>query len=113
MRMGLGPLHLDCAASAIRCAREQEDTDMTIRKSLTVSLVLGTIVMAPALAQAATFAISRVQTENLMQMAKMHHQMHHRHHVRGHHHMMGKGPGRCGENMYFKQGHCMDARDKT
>jgi hypothetical protein len=92
---------------------KQEDTDMTIRKSLTVSLVLGTVVMTPALAQAATFAISRVQTENLMQAVKMHHHMHHSHHVRGHHHMMGKGPGRCGENMYFRKGHCMDARDKT
>jgi hypothetical protein len=27
--------------------------------------------------------------------------------------MLGKGPGRCGENMFFKKGHCMDARDKT
>jgi hypothetical protein len=24
----------------------------------------------------------------------------------------GKGPGMCGENMYWKGGHCVDARDK-
>ena len=28
----------------------------------------------------------------------------------GKHH--GKGPGMCGENMYWKGGHCVDARDK-
>jgi hypothetical protein len=113
MRMGLGGLYLDYAASAFAVREKQEDTDMTIRKSLTVSLVLGTVVMTPALAQAAKFAISRVQTENIMQAVKMHHHMHHRHHVRGNHPMMGKGPGRCGENMYFRKGHCVDARDKT
>ena len=86
---------------------------MTIKKSLTVSLVLGTIVTMATLAEAASFTISQPQTENQVQAVKMHHHMHHKHRMRGHHHMMGKGPGRCGENMYFKKGHCMDARDKT
>ena len=30
---------------------------------------------------------------------------HHAHHA--------KGPGQCGENMYWSKGHCMDARDKA
>ncbi|HSR81000.1 MAG TPA: hypothetical protein VLL28_09510 [Hyphomicrobiaceae bacterium] len=29
----------------------------------------------------------------------------HRHH--------GKAAGTCGENMYWKNGHCLDARDKA
>jgi hypothetical protein len=31
-----------------------------------------------------------------------------------HHRHMSKGPGRCGENMFWsgKEGHCLDARDK-
>jgi len=86
---------------------------MSIKKSLTVSFVFGAVVATAPLAQAATFAISQPQTEKLVQAVKMHHHMHHKHHARGHHRMMGKGPGRCGENMYFKKGHCMDARDKT
>ena len=88
---------------------------MSIRKSLTASLVLGTAITLAPLAQAATFAItiSQPHTENLVQAAKMHHHMNHRHHMRGHHGVVSKGPGRCGENMYFKKGHCMDARDKT
>jgi hypothetical protein len=28
----------------------------------------------------------------------------------GRHH---KGPGQCGENMYWSHGHCADARDKA
>ena len=28
----------------------------------------------------------------------------------GRHH---KGPGLCGENMYWSNGHCVDARDKS
>jgi hypothetical protein len=31
----------------------------------------------------------------------------------GRHHHHGKGPGTCGENMYWSHGHCMDARDKS
>ena len=86
---------------------------MAIWKSLAVSLVSGSVVMIAPLAQAATFTISQPQTENLVQAVMMHHHMHHNQHARAHHHMLGKGPGRCGENMYFKKGHCMDARDKT
>ena len=87
---------------------------MSIKKSLAVSLVLGTVVTMATLVQAATFKISQAPIENLVQAVKMHHHhMHYKRHMRGDHHMMGKGPGRCGENMYFKKGHCMDARDKT
>jgi hypothetical protein len=86
---------------------------MAIRKPLAVSLVLGGVVTMAPLAQAAAFTISQPQTENLVQVAKLHHHMHHKQHTLGHHHVLGKGPGRCGENMYFKKGHCMDARDKT
>jgi hypothetical protein len=29
------------------------------------------------------------------------------------HYHHAKGPGTCGENMYWSNGHCVDARDKA
>jgi len=90
---------------------------MSIRKSLGGSLALGIAVALAPLAQAATLSISGAQprTESLTQRVRLHHHVHHMHHMHGHHGMMSKGPGRCGENMYFsrKQGICLDARDKS
>jgi hypothetical protein len=82
---------------------------MAIRTSLSKILALGTAIVVAPLAQAAAFTIpgSQARSESLIQTVRMHH------HRGGHHHMMSKGPGRCGENMYFKKGHCMDARDKA
>jgi hypothetical protein len=93
----------------VRKDLQSENRDMSIWTSLSRSLVLGIAVAVATLAQAAAFTIpgSQLPTEGLGQMVRMHHHMH------GHHQMMSKGAGRCGENMYFKKGHCMDARDKA
>ncbi len=57
---------------------------------------------------------SKVQTESLTQQVKAKKGMHKKHRMRRHA-AAGKGPGRCGENMYWsgKHGHCRDARDKA
>jgi hypothetical protein len=83
-----------------------------------------TIIAASALALAIAFSPgsqaasligpdSKVQTDSLtQQVAKK--GMHKKRHMRRHA-AAGKGPGRCGENMYWsgKHHHCMDARNKA
>jgi hypothetical protein len=113
MGRGFGFLAYCSLGDRLCATSKSEDRDMAIGKSLTASFVLGIIVTIAPSVQAAGFTISQPQTENLVQVVKMHHHAHHMNHTRDHHPMMGKGPGRCGENMYFKKGHCMDARDKS
>jgi hypothetical protein len=88
---------------------------MSIRISLGGSLALGIAVAFAPLAEAATLFVPGPQptTESLTQSVRLHHHGHKMHHM--HHGMMSKGPGRCGENMYFsrKKGFCLDARDKS
>jgi hypothetical protein len=86
--------------------------------SIRIALALGVAVALPSLAQAAALTPpgTQLRTENLVQVVRVHQHMHHMHYHHHHQHrMMSKGPGRCGENMYFsrKAGHCMDARDKA
>jgi hypothetical protein len=82
-----------------------EDRDMSIR----FALALGAAVALPLAQAAALTPPGTLRTQSLVQVVKMHHHHHH------HHRMMSKGPGRCGENMYYsrKAGHCLDARDKA
>jgi uncharacterized low-complexity protein len=42
-------------------------------------------------------AVSNIKADSQIVLAKHHHH----------------GPGRCGENMFWKHGHCMDARNKS
>lgn len=74
----------------------------TIASALAIAVAL-----APLSLQAASLSstVSTLRADGKAQivMAKAH-QSH-----------TSKGPGRCGENMYWsdKAGHCLDARDKT
>ena len=63
------------------------------------------IAFAPLSLQAANLSntVSTLRADGAAQIVMAKH--HHRH--------MSKGPGRCGENMFWKGGHCADARDKA
>ena len=89
---------------------------------LAIAALAITIAAAPlAKLQAASLVSpdSRPQVEGLAQVvkAKMAKKKHMRKHARrmGARHARSKGPGRCGENMYWsgKGRKCMDARDKA
>ena len=89
---------------------------------LAISALAIAFAMAPlAELQAASLVNpdSRPQVDSLAQVvkAKMGKKKHARKHKRAgkRHARGGKGPGRCGENMYWsgKSGRCMDARDKA
>jgi hypothetical protein len=94
---------------------------MSIRRTLIASLALAIAVALSPLPelQAATLMGpgSQPGTDNLTQTvkmkrkAKMHKMRHSRKHRKGKR-AGSKGPGRCGMNMYFKKGKCMDARNK-
>ena len=90
---------------------------MSIRIPLGGSLALGISFAFAPLAEAATLVApgSEPRMESPTQSVRLHHHGHHMHHMQRHHGMMSKGPGRCGENMYFsrKKGFCLDARDKS
>ena len=95
---------------------------MKIRKTLLASLALAIAVAFSPLPelQAATFVNpgSQPGTDNLTQAVKMKKKGYRKAGKR----KMGKrkrgrraaskGPGRCGMNMYYKKGKCMDARNK-
>jgi hypothetical protein len=95
---------------------------MKIRKTLLASLALAIAVAFSPLPelQAATFVNpgSQPGTDNLTQAVKMKKKGYRKAGKR----KMGKrkrgrraaskGPGRCGMNMYYKKGKCMDARSK-
>ena len=95
---------------------------MKIRKTLLASLALAIAVAFSPLPelQAATFVNpgSQPGTDNLTQAVKMKKKGYRKAGKR----KMGKrkrgrraaskGPGRCGTNMYYKKGKCMDARSK-
>jgi hypothetical protein len=74
---------------------------------LAASALAIAVALAPLSLQAAnlsnTVATLRADGGTQIVMAKHHH----RH--------MSRGPGRCGENMFWsgKEGHCLDARDKA
>jgi hypothetical protein len=80
------------------------------------SFTVGIAVALAPLAQAATLSLpgSLPRTASLIQTVRLHHHIHHSHTNR-HYGMISKGPGRCGENMYFsrKKGISLDARDKS
>jgi len=63
------------------------------------------VALAPLSLQAANLGntVSTMRADGGAQLIMAKH--HHRH--------MSKGPGRCGENMFWKGGHCLDARDKA
>jgi hypothetical protein len=60
---------------------------------------------------------SKPLVEGLAQVVKakkaMKHKMMRKAKHKGGRHARSRGPGRCGENMFFKKGKCMDARDKA
>jgi hypothetical protein len=55
------------------------------------------------------------QVDSLVQVVKAKKHMHMHKHAGRHmgRHARSKRPGSCGENMFWKGGHCMDARDKA
>lgn len=89
---------------------------MAIKISLAGSFTVGMAVAFAPLAHAASLSLpgSLPRTASLIQTVRLHHHIHHMH-TNPHHGMISKGPGRCGENMYFsrKKGICLDARDKS
>lgn len=74
----------------------------TIASALAIAVAL-----APLSVQAASLSntVSTLRADGGTQLIMAKH--HHRH--------SSKGPGRCGENMFWsgKEGHCLDARDKA
>jgi hypothetical protein len=94
---------------------------MPIRKTLIASLALAIAVAfspVPEL-QAATLVGpgSQPETTSLVQSVKAKKKSMKKHGKKMRKHKKGKragskGPGRCGMNMYWKKGKCMDARSK-
>jgi hypothetical protein len=85
---------------------------MRMKKTLaTASALAIAIALAPVtqLQAASLIHFGSPQVDSLVQVVKAKRHSH-RHMGR---HARGKRPGGCGENMYWKGGHCMDARDKA
>jgi hypothetical protein len=94
---------------------------MPVRKTLIASLALAIAVAFSPLpeVQAATLVGpgSQPETTNLVQTVKAKKKSMKKHGKKMRKHKKGKragskGPGRCGMNMYWKKGKCMDARKK-
>jgi hypothetical protein len=88
------------------CIGQPGEGNTSMRKiDVAASALAIAVALAPLSLQAAslsnTVATLRADGGTQLVMAKHHH----RH--------ASKGPGRCGENMFWKGGHCLDARDKA
>jgi hypothetical protein len=93
---------------------------MRMKKTLAAASALAiAIALAPMpqLQAASLINPGSPQVDSLVQVVKSKKHMHMHKHAHKHmgRHARSKGPGSCGENMYWsrKGHHCMDARDKA
>jgi hypothetical protein len=89
---------------------------MRVRKTLIASLTLAIAVAFSPLPELQAAALvgpgSQPETTSLVQSAKMKKKKPGKKKGKKGKRAASKGPGRCGTNMYFKKGKCMDARSK-